>query len=99
MRLRKRGVDDFRAVFLAHFKCVDFGGAEMALEFPLGRKDEDAARCVGSDVDVSGFINHQPAVAGTLWLIAGLAVKKCGDAFVFQLSRESAGGEKCEDSE
>ena len=99
MRRGARGVDDFRAALLADFERVDFLRAERALKFPCGRKNEDAARRIGGDVNVPRFINRHTAVAGTLRLIAGQLVEEVRDVFVFEIPRDGVGGEECEDSE
>jgi len=57
------GVYEFGTVFVADFEGVDVAGADSTEEFASGIVDEDAARRVGGDVDISGLVDGSTTVA------------------------------------
>ena len=93
------GVNEFGAVFVPDFKGVDVAGADRTEEFAGGIVNENAARGVGGDVDISCLVDDSSAVAGADGRAAGCGFEVVGDVVEFKLNRvrsvDRDGGEKC----
>ena len=98
---RPSGVNEFRAVFVADFESVNVAGADSALKLASGVVDENAARRIGGDVNVAGFVDGGATVAGADGLAAGSCFEMVGDVveleFVFGRG-EGEGGEEGADN-
>src|SRR5439155_17625947 len=73
-----RTVKVFRPILLAHFQPVNARRTDGAQELASGRKNDDAALGVGSDVDIARLVNHHAAVAGAKLLLAGIWFEETG---------------------
>ena len=76
---RTCGVDKFGAVFFADFESMDMARADGAGEFAGGIVNQDAARRVGGDIDVSGLIDNGATMACANGLVTRISFEVIGD--------------------